>query len=87
MAAINRELQQYMTSLANNQQQDSLHLVFVSTQIGNQYIQEQDPYKLVNPRTVTIGDGGSLSDKYCVPGWHYSRAVHATDGSLHRVVL
>lgn len=49
MAAVNRELRQYTTALSNNHQRDGLRSVLSITRIGNQYIQEQEPYKLVKP--------------------------------------
>lgn len=49
MAAINRELYQYTTALTNNHQRDGLRSVLSITRIGNQYIQEHEPYKLVKP--------------------------------------
>ncbi|XP_071530437.1 methionine--tRNA ligase, cytoplasmic-like [Panulirus ornatus] len=47
MAAVNQELQNYITSLANNHQRDGLRSILAITMIGNQYIQENEPYKLI----------------------------------------
>lgn len=47
MAAVNQELQNYITALANNHQRDGLRSILAITKIGNQYIQENEPYKLI----------------------------------------
>ncbi|XP_069987447.1 methionine--tRNA ligase, cytoplasmic isoform X1 [Penaeus vannamei] len=49
MAAVNQELKHYTTALANNRQRDGLRAILSITKIGNQYIQEHEPYKLVKP--------------------------------------
>lgn len=49
MAAINQELQLYTSALANNHQRDGLRHILSITRIGNQYIQEHEPYKLIKP--------------------------------------
>ncbi|KAK8399895.1 hypothetical protein O3P69_002944 [Scylla paramamosain] len=49
MAAINKELRQYTSSLACNHQRDGLRAVLSIARIGNQYIQDQEPFKLVKP--------------------------------------
>ncbi|KAG0721471.1 Methionine--tRNA ligase, cytoplasmic [Chionoecetes opilio] len=49
MAAINKEVKQYTTTMATNRQREGLRAVLSITRIGNQYIQEQEPYRLVKP--------------------------------------
>ncbi|XP_042241222.1 methionine--tRNA ligase, cytoplasmic-like isoform X2 [Homarus americanus] len=49
MAAVNQEFQQYTSALANNRQRDGLRYILSITRIGNQYIQEHEPYKLIKP--------------------------------------
>ncbi|XP_063587843.1 methionine--tRNA ligase, cytoplasmic-like [Penaeus indicus] len=49
MAAVNQELKHYTTALANNRQRDGLRAILSITKIGNQYIQEHEPYKLIKP--------------------------------------
>lgn len=49
MSAVNQELQQYTLALSKNRQRDGLRSVLSITRIGNQYIQENEPYKLIKP--------------------------------------
>ncbi|XP_045625113.2 methionine--tRNA ligase, cytoplasmic [Procambarus clarkii] len=49
MVAVNQELQLYATALGNNRQRDGLRHILSITRIGNQYIQEHEPYKLIKP--------------------------------------
>lgn len=49
MAAVNRELLQYTTAMENNHQREGLRHILAITKIGNQYIQDHEPYKLVKP--------------------------------------
>ena len=49
MSAINKEVRLYTKLLSNNHQRDGLRAVLSITRIGNQYIQDQEPYRLVKP--------------------------------------
>lgn len=49
MAAINVELEQYYSAMCANRQRDGLKSILAITKIGNQYIQENEPYKLIKP--------------------------------------
>ncbi|XP_068202597.1 methionine--tRNA ligase, cytoplasmic-like [Palaemon carinicauda] len=49
MANINNELEQYMSAMCANRQRDALKCILSITKIGNQYIQENEPYKLIKP--------------------------------------
>lgn len=49
MAAINIELKQYTVALDANRQRDGLRSILSITRIGNQYIQDHEPYKLIKP--------------------------------------
>ncbi|KAK4312772.1 hypothetical protein Pmani_015786 [Petrolisthes manimaculis] len=60
VAAVNQELSHYTTALANNHQRDGLRTVLAITRLGNQYIQENEPYKLVKPgRSVEEQERGA----------------------------
>lgn len=60
MAAVNQELQHYTTALANNRQRDGLRSILAITKIGNQYIQENEPYKLIkSDRTAEEREHGA----------------------------
>lgn len=47
MAAINFELSNYTTALSNVKLRDGLRSILAITRIGNQYIQDNEPYKLI----------------------------------------
>ncbi|KAK7024463.1 hypothetical protein SK128_027489 [Halocaridina rubra] len=53
MASINLELEAYIADLSANRQRDGLRCILSITRIGNQYIQEQEPYKLIKPDRST----------------------------------
>ena len=49
MASINHEYQCYLTCLEICKIRDALRHILAITRIGNQYIQENEPYKLIKP--------------------------------------
>ena len=49
MAAVNLELKNYTTALSNVKLRDGIRYILAITKIGNQYIQDNEPYKLIKP--------------------------------------
>lgn len=49
MAGVTRELQRYHSSLSVNLQRDGLKHILAMTRLGNQYIQDNEPFKLIKP--------------------------------------
>uniref|UniRef100_A0A6A7G2X2 Methionine--tRNA ligase, cytoplasmic n=1 Tax=Hirondellea gigas TaxID=1518452 RepID=A0A6A7G2X2_9CRUS len=47
MASINHELLNYTNAVSNSRLRDGLRCILAITRIGNQYIQENEPYKLI----------------------------------------
>ncbi|KAF2347170.1 Methionyl-tRNA synthetase, partial [Trinorchestia longiramus] len=49
IAAVNHELGNYVNALSNVRLRDGLRYILCITRIGNQYIQDNEPYKLIKP--------------------------------------
>jgi len=49
MAGVTRELHRYRSSLSSNRQRDGLRHILAITKLGNQYIQDNEPFKLIKP--------------------------------------
>ena len=49
IAAVNQELTNYHNALANVKLRDGLRYILAMSRIGNQYVQDNEPYKLIKP--------------------------------------
>ncbi|CAL4121879.1 unnamed protein product, partial [Meganyctiphanes norvegica] len=49
MAGVTRELHRYHSSLSSNRQRDGIRHILSMTRLGNQYIQDNEPFKLIKP--------------------------------------
>ncbi|CAL4114414.1 unnamed protein product, partial [Meganyctiphanes norvegica] len=49
MAGVTQELHGYRSSLSVNRQRDGLRHILAMTRLGNQYIQDNEPFKLIKP--------------------------------------